>query len=111
IINPGEFSPANSIEIVIWVALGGRGTLVGAALGAILVAGAKTLLTGWIPEIWLFALGALFVFVTIFLPTGVLGLIEGRQGGQAASRDRSAAREDGLDLEVRPEAMRGEGRP
>ncbi len=76
IINPGEFSPANSIEIVIWVALGGRGTLVGAAIGAILVALAKTLLTGWIPEIWLFALGALFVFVTIFMPKGVLGVIE-----------------------------------
>lgn len=111
IINPGEFSPANSIEIVIWVALGGRGTLVGAALGAILVAGAKTLLTGWIPEIWLFALGALFVFVTIFLPTGVLGLIEGRNRGQARSRDRAAAREDGLDLEVRPGILRGEGKP
>ncbi|MEO0912998.1 MAG: urea ABC transporter permease subunit UrtC [Pseudomonadota bacterium] len=77
IINPGEFSPANSIEIVIWVALGGRGTLVGAAIGAILVALAKTLLTGWIPELWLFALGALFVFVTIFMPKGVLGVIEG----------------------------------
>ncbi|QHQ36817.1 urea ABC transporter permease subunit UrtC [Algicella marina] len=76
IINPGEFSPANSIEIVIWVALGGRGTLVGAAIGAILVALAKTLLTGWLPEIWLFALGALFVFVTIFMPKGVLGVIE-----------------------------------
>lgn len=76
IINPGEFSPANSIEIVIWVALGGRGTLVGAAIGAIIVALAKTLLTGWIPEIWLFALGAMFVFVTIFLPHGVLGFVE-----------------------------------
>lgn len=77
IINPSEFTPANSIEIVIWVALGGRGTLVGAAIGAILVALAKTLLTGWIPEIWLFALGGLFVFVTLFMPTGVLGVIEG----------------------------------
>jgi urea transport system permease protein len=77
IINPGEFSPANSIEIVIWVALGGRGTLVGAAIGAILVALAKTLLTGWFPDIWLFALGALFILVTIALPTGVLGAVEG----------------------------------
>ncbi|WP_424976068.1 urea ABC transporter permease subunit UrtC [Dinoroseobacter sp. S124A] len=76
IINPGEFSPANSIEIVIWVALGGRGTLVGAAIGAILVALSKTLLTGWFPEIWLFALGALFIFVTIFMPKGVLGVVE-----------------------------------
>ena len=77
IINPSEFAPANSIEIVIWVALGGRGTLVGAAIGAILVALAKTLLTGWFPEVWLFALGALFIFVTIFLPQGVLGAVEG----------------------------------
>jgi len=77
IINPSEFSPANSIEVVIWVAVGGRGTLVGAALGAVLVAGAKTLFTGWFPEIWLFALGALFVAVTLFLPQGVLGLVEG----------------------------------
>jgi urea transport system permease protein len=76
IINPGEFSPANSIEIVIWVALGGRGTLVGPAIGAILVALAKTLLTGWFPELWLFALGALFVLVTIALPNGVLGALE-----------------------------------
>jgi urea transport system permease protein len=77
IINPGEFSPANSIEIVIWVAVGGRGTLSGAVLGAILVNGAKTLLTGWLPEVWLFALGALFVFVTLFMPQGVLGLARG----------------------------------
>lgn len=76
IINPSEFSPANSIEIVIWVALGGRGTLVGAALGAILVAAAKTILTGALPEVWLFALGALFILVTIALPTGVLGAME-----------------------------------
>ena len=59
IINPGEFSPANSIEIVIWVAVGGRGMLLGAVLGAILVNAAKTLLTGWFPEIWIFVLGAL----------------------------------------------------
>ena len=76
IINPGEFSPANSIEIVIWVALGGRGTLVGAAIGAIIVALSKTLLTGWIPEIWLFALGGMFVLVTLYLPNGVLGAVE-----------------------------------
>jgi urea transport system permease protein len=61
---------------VIWVAVGGRGTLVGAALGAFLVNGAKTLLTGWLPEVWLFALGALFVAVTLFLPRGVLGLFD-----------------------------------
>jgi urea transport system permease protein len=74
IINPGEFSPANSIEAVIWVSVGGRGTLVGAALGAILVNFAKTWFTGVLPEFWLFALGLLFVVVTIFLPKGILGL-------------------------------------
>ncbi|MCI4664002.1 MAG: urea ABC transporter permease subunit UrtC [Neomegalonema sp.] len=77
IINPSEFSPANSIEIVIWVALGGRGSLVGAAIGAVLVSLAKTLLTGWFPELWLFALGGLFVLATLFLPRGVLGAVEG----------------------------------
>jgi urea transport system permease protein len=73
IINPSEFSPANSIEIVIWVALGGRGTLYGAALGAIIVNFAKTYFTGALPDLWLYALGALFVFVTLFLPRGVVG--------------------------------------
>ncbi len=79
IINPSEFSPANSIEAVIWVAVGGRGTLVGAILGAILVNGGKTWLTGALPEIWLFALGALFILVTLFLPNGVLGLLRRRE--------------------------------
>jgi urea transport system permease protein len=77
IINPSEFSPANSIEIVIWVALGGRGTLDGAALGALIVVSGKSWLTANFPDIWLFVLGAAFVLVTIFLPKGVLGLIEG----------------------------------
>jgi urea transport system permease protein len=73
IINPGEFAPANSIEAVIWVAVGGRGTLAGAALGALVVNGGKTWFTGALPEFWLFALGGLFVFVTLFLPKGILG--------------------------------------
>ena len=76
IINPGEFSPAQSIEAVIWVAVGGRGTLIGAALGAILVNFGKTFFTGALPEYWLFALGLLFVLVTLFLPKGILGLID-----------------------------------
>jgi len=75
IINPGEFSPLNSIELVVWVAIGGRGTLYGAVLGAVLVNYAKTYFTGAFPEIWLFALGALFVLVTIFLPRGLVGLL------------------------------------
>jgi len=80
IINPGEFAPANSIEIVVWVALGGRGTLHGAALGAVLVNFAKTYLTGAAPDFWLFFLGALFVFVTIFLPKGISGLLSRAPG-------------------------------
>ncbi len=81
IINPGEFAPTNSIEAVIWVAVGGRGTLVGAILGAVLVNLAKTLFTGWFPELWLFALGFLFILVTIFLPRGIIGLLRPRTEG------------------------------
>ncbi|HEX4050877.1 MAG TPA: urea ABC transporter permease subunit UrtC [Steroidobacteraceae bacterium] len=73
IINPGEFSPINSIEIVIWVAIGGRGTLYGAIVGAVLVNYAKTYFTAALPSFWLYALGALFVLVTLFLPRGVVG--------------------------------------
>ncbi|WP_027160076.1 urea ABC transporter permease subunit UrtC [Methylobacter luteus] len=73
IINPSEFSPLNSLEVVIWVAVGGRGTLYGAIVGAVLVNYAKTLLTGWAPEIWLFFLGAAFILVTVLLPDGLLG--------------------------------------
>ena len=79
IINPGEFAPLNSIEAVIWVAVGGRGTLVGAVLGAVLVNYAKTWLTGALPEIWLFALGGLFVAVTLLLPRGLIGLLRRRE--------------------------------
>ncbi|GAB3447311.1 urea ABC transporter permease subunit UrtC [Insolitispirillum peregrinum] len=74
IINPSEFSPANSIEIAIWVAVGGRGTLIGAILGAFAVNGAKTWLTGAAPELWLFLLGALFIIVTLGMPKGLIGL-------------------------------------
>lgn len=73
IINPSEFSPANSIEVAIWVAVGGRGTLLGPVLGAFAVNGAKTWLTGAAPELWLFALGALFIIVTLALPKGLVG--------------------------------------
>ncbi len=79
IINPGEFAPLNSIEAVIWVAVGGRGTLVGAVVGAVLVNYAKTWLTGALPEIWLFALGGLFVAVTLLLPRGLIGLLRRRE--------------------------------
>jgi urea transport system permease protein len=83
IINPSEFSPANSIEIVVWVALGGRATLYGAALGGVLVNYGKTWFTSAMPEAWLFALGALFITVTLLLPKGVVGLI-----AEAAARLR-----------------------
>ncbi|WP_343315790.1 urea ABC transporter permease subunit UrtC [Brucella sp. BE17] len=73
IINPGEFAPANSIEVVIWTAVGGRATLVGPVIGAILVNFGKSIFTTAFPEIWLFALGALFVAVTLFLPKGIVG--------------------------------------
>lgn len=74
IINPGEFSPLNSIELVIWVAIGGRGTLYGAVVGALLVNYAKSYFTAALPEVWLYALGALFVLVTLYLPKGIVGL-------------------------------------
>ena len=73
IINPGEFSPANSIEIVVWVAVGGRGSLHGAILGALLINYAKTYFTGALPEAWLYVLGGLFIVVTLFLPKGLVG--------------------------------------
>jgi len=82
IINPSEFEPINSIEVVIWVAVGGRGTLFGAAAGAILVNYLKTFFTGALPEVWLYVLGAIFVGVTVFLPRGLAGLVP------ALSRDR-----------------------
>ncbi|MDP5054525.1 MAG: urea ABC transporter permease subunit UrtC, partial [Congregibacter sp.] len=80
IINPGEFAPLNSIEIAIWVAVGGRGTLHGAMLGAVIIAAAETMLTARLPELWLFALGALFLLVTLLLPRGVAGFFAGPRG-------------------------------
>jgi urea transport system permease protein len=73
IINPSEMSPANSIEIAIWVAVGGRGTLVGALVGAGIVNGAKSYFTMAWPAFWLYFLGGLFVVVTVFLPRGIMG--------------------------------------
>jgi urea transport system permease protein len=75
IINPSEFSPGNSIEIAIWVSVGGRGTLTGPIVGAVLVNLAKTWLTGAAPETWLFVLGALFVLTTLLFPRGIIGLL------------------------------------
>ena len=86
IINPGEMSPANSIEIAIWVAVGGRGTLIGAILGAGLVNGAKSLFTVLLPEYWLYGLGLLFILVTLYLPNGIVGWVSARMrrpGGES----------------------------
>ncbi len=78
IINPSEMSPANSIEIAIWTAVGGRGTLVGALVGAALVNLAKSWFTVAMPEYWLYVLGFLFIAVTLFMPQGVVGLLRKR---------------------------------
>jgi urea transport system permease protein len=91
IINPSEFAPGNSIEAVIWVAVGGRGTLSGAILGAILVNLGKTWLTSSLPEIWLFAIGGLFIVVTLFLPRGIIGLFVRRQPTTDSTKASAAA--------------------
>jgi len=91
IINPGEFAPAGSIEAVIWVAVGGRGTLHGAILGAVLVNLAKTYFTGRLPELWLFALGGLFIAVTLFLPRGLMGLMPRARAPKPAVVSEEAA--------------------
>ncbi len=100
IINPGEFAPGNSIEAVIWVAVGGRGTLTGAALGAIVVNYAKTVFTsGVLAPYWLFMLGALFILVTLLLPKGIVGTVKDWWAGrreQLAADEASAAAEDGV---------------
>ncbi|WP_349961581.1 urea ABC transporter permease subunit UrtC [Rhizobium sp. ZPR3] len=96
IINPGEFAPANSIEVVIWTAVGGRATLIGPIIGAILVNGGKTVFTGLFPDFWLFALGGLFVAVTLFLPRGIVGTIAHYLGKKRrpASPPPKAAKDD-----------------
>jgi len=89
IINPGEMSPANSIEIAIWAAVGGRGTLVGPIIGAGLVNGMKSVFTVALPEYWLFVLGAIFIFVTLFMPNGVVGLVKQLKRRTPINADRS----------------------
>jgi len=98
IINPSEFSPANSIEAVIWVAVGGRGTLTGAVLGALIVNYAKTTFTsGMLAPYWLFMLGGLFIAVTLFLPRGVVGTWQ-----WLAARRKAAAETDKVPAEPAP---------
>src|SRR5580658_2689113 len=101
IINPGEFAPGNSIEAVIWVAVGGRGTLIGAALGAVVVNYAKTYFTsGPLAPYWLFMLGAMFILVTLLLPKGIIGTFnawwEPLKAKRLTANAESAAAEDGV---------------
>ncbi|MDD7911690.1 urea ABC transporter permease subunit UrtC [Pseudovibrio exalbescens] len=100
IINPGEFAPANSIDVVIWTAVGGRGTLIGPIIGAFLVSGGKSYFTAAFPDLWLFALGGLFVIVTLFMPKGVIGLL-GQLKGLASKMPRKNADKP---LPAKPEA-------
>ncbi len=103
IINPGEFAPANSIEVVVWTAVGGRGTLIGPIIGAVLVNAGKSFFTGAFPEFWLYALGGLFIAVTLFLPKGIVGTIQ--HGWNARKQLRAAAeRENGRDADLLPQA-------
>jgi urea transport system permease protein len=95
IINPGEMSAANSIEIAIWAAVGGRATLIGPIIGAFIVNGAKSWLTVAYPEYWLYFLGALFIAVTLFLPNGIVGLVRKWMSREKASPASAAAVSDG----------------
>ena len=101
IINPGEFSPINSIELVIWVAMGGRGTLYGAIIGAVLVNYAKTWFTGVLPDAWLFMLGALFVVTTLYLPQGIAGWYA--QIKQRQAEKKATAKNDSSEESTKPE--------
>jgi urea transport system permease protein len=97
IINPSEFSPSNSIEAVIWVAVGGRGTLAGAALGAFLVNGMKTIFTtGMFAPYWLFVLGGVFILVTLALPKGVVGTLQAIAPGRRPLAGLAAKKPDGV---------------
>jgi urea transport system permease protein len=101
IINPSEFAPGNSIEAVIWVAVGGRGTLIGAALGAVLVNYGKTFFTsGMLASYWLFMLGGLFIAVTLLLPRGVIGTL---RHWSAARRDHLNAKSEAAESGVSPD--------
>ena len=103
IINPSEFQPANSIEAVIWVAVGGRGTLTGAVLGAFVVNYAKSYFpSGALAAYWLFALGGLFIAVTLFLPRGIVGTL--KYGFDRRIAAKSLAAEAGADAELAPDA-------
>jgi urea transport system permease protein len=94
IVNPSEMSPANSIEIVIWAAVGGRGTLIGPILGAFTVNGLKSWFTAAFPDLWLFALGALFILVTLFMRQGILGLLKRAPAAAVTAQPADAKAEE-----------------
>ena len=109
IINPGEFDPGNSIEAVIWVAVGGRGTIIGPIIGAVLVNAGKSIFTGAFPDFWLYCLGGLFIFVTLFMPKGIVGLfakVRSRKGKEASS-----AAEAGEDASTLPNSTGSNAKP
>jgi urea transport system permease protein len=108
IINPGEFAPANSIEVVVWTAVGGRATIVGPILGALFVNWGKSWFTGAMPELWLFALGGLFIAVTLFLPNGIVGTWD---RWRAARRSREDSIPAALASAVTQELIAEKGRP
>jgi urea transport system permease protein len=95
IINPGEFDPANSIEVVIWTAVGGRGTIIGPIIGGVLVNAGKSIFTGAFPDYWLFALGGLFIFVTLFMPKGIVGSLQSLFKRRTPRQDNSKPTESG----------------
>ena len=101
IINPNEFSPLNSIEAVVWVAVGGRATLFGAVAGALLVSYGKSYLTAAMPEAWLFALGALFVLVTLYLPQGIVGLFDKKKGNRNNDDEQKTDSTDPVSTQTR----------
>ncbi len=114
IINPGEMSAANSIEIAIWAAVGGRATLIGPIIGAFIVNGAKSWLTVAYPEYWLYFLGALFIAVTLFLPNGIVGLVRkliSRKAGKSEPSDARLEAQRGLAASegVEPQALKATG--
>jgi urea transport system permease protein len=108
IINPGEFAPANSIEVVVWTAVGGRGTLIGPIIGAVLVNGGKSFFTGAFPEFWLYALGALFICVTLFMPKGIVGTVQGALASRRAARAAAKAEAGQNDDRATPQIQAAE---
>ena len=104
IINPGEFAPANSIEVVIWTAVGGRGTLVGPIIGALLVNGTKSFFTAALPNLWLFVLGGLFIFVTVFMPKGIVGTLADLRARGWFARKEAVGDAEAAEKNIQPAA-------